>query len=107
MNKEIRQILKNQVTILMALADIKEVDINTIKSIKERLIATKEVLFPKEDVPYENSLKEGCGKGFSFKVDDEFHERRCGSRLKGKITLCPECEFAKSSINEKGVEKNE
>ncbi len=55
MNNE-KQILKNQTTILTALVDFKEIDLETIKSINKRVEETKEVLFPKEDVPYAESL---------------------------------------------------
>ena len=56
MNKQ-DQILKNQSTILTALVDFKEIDLETIKSIRDRVKETGEVLFPKEDVPYEDSLE--------------------------------------------------
>ena len=51
MNKEIKQILKNQLALL---------DVGGLVYDKERRVKeTKEVLFPKEDVPYEKSLEGG------------------------------------------------
>jgi len=58
MNNERRQSLKNQVTILRALGDVEEVSVKTYDKIKMRMSETEDLLNPKEDVPYEDSLED-------------------------------------------------
>ena len=105
MNNE-KQILKNQATILTALVDFKENDLETIKSIRERVEETKEVLFPKEEVPYEKSLEEGCGEDTEFYHGGLAGEPKvywkCGEMMTSKIAFCKKCQskFAKSSGGE-------
>lgn len=64
-----------------------------LQDLWDQMIKIDEALAPKEDIPYEDSLEEGCGEQASFLF-------RCGEiDDMGKRVLCNKCQdsFAKSS----------
>lgn len=91
MEKEIKQILKNQASILSIISQIKEVEINSMFSIAERIKETSDLLNLKgtnEDC-CEMEEKKGCGKIINPYKNIKFP---CGDIAGGKEYFCDECE---------------
>lgn len=60
-DKKIDQILKNQATILVSLSLFKEIDLETIHSIEERLNEIKGILIPTKSKEHSKDLPKGSG----------------------------------------------
>lgn len=63
MNEEkIDQILKNQATILSSLVLIQDIDFDVVKSLRDRVEETKEIMFPKEEQSLPDKTENALGR---------------------------------------------
>ncbi len=100
-----KQILKNQVTILLT-QRANQQDFNVVNSVRERLTETRELLKPTKDKTgdkFKEDLMKGCGKE-NIRIDSNKHGYDCGSSYKGETIFCMDCEH-KFAKGKKGEEK--